>query len=97
MRSIKNTKNLNALFGLNAGIASYYNKTVSKDQNGQLSMAIKDFRGKLVATSLLGTVDTVSKALILNDEVPETKQIICTLYSFFRQYLKAIGLLSLSV
>jgi hypothetical protein len=66
-------KNINSLFGLNAGIASYYNKTVSKDQNGQLSMAIKDFRGKLVATSLLGTVDTVSQALILNDEVPATK------------------------
>jgi len=68
-------KNINALFGLNAGIASYYNKTVSKDQNGQLSMAIKDYRGKLVATSILGTVDTVSQALVLNDEVPATQLI----------------------
>jgi hypothetical protein len=66
-------KNLNSLFGLNAGIASYYNKTVSKDQNGQLSMAIKDFRGKLVASSYLGTVDTAMQALINNTEVPTSK------------------------
>lgn len=45
---------INRLFGTNIGWNSYYNMTVSKDPNMQLSMSIKDFKGKQVATSMIG-------------------------------------------
>ena len=47
--------NLNRLFGLDAGWNSYYNMTVSKDPNKQLSMSIKDYEGKQLVTSMIGT------------------------------------------
>jgi YD repeat-containing protein len=45
---------INRLFGTNIGWNSYYNMTVSKDPNMQLSMSIKDFKGKQIATAMIG-------------------------------------------
>jgi RHS repeat-associated protein len=62
---------LNRLFGLNAGFSNFYMKTVSKDPNGQLSMSLKDFRGKPVLSAMVGaSVDTSRHAIMFNDEVP---------------------------
>ena len=62
---------LNRLFGLNAGFSNFYMKTVSKDPNGQLSMSVKDFRGKPVLSAMVGaSVDTSRHAIMFNDEVP---------------------------
>ncbi len=62
---------LNQLFGINAGYKSFYSKTVSTDPNGQLSMSVKDYEGKLMTTSLIGaSVDTLHTALMFNDEIP---------------------------
>ncbi|GAA4450445.1 hypothetical protein GCM10023092_06310 [Rurimicrobium arvi] len=62
---------LNNLFGVNAGRASYYTKTMSKDQNGQLSLSVKDSKGRQIVSSLVGaSVDTSQIAMIFNDEVP---------------------------
>lgn len=62
---------LNNLFGINAGIGSFYTKTVTTDPNGQNSMLVKDYRGKQVVTSLIGaSVDTLRHAIMFNDEVP---------------------------
>lgn len=60
---------LNGLFGLNVGFKNFYTKTMSKDPNGQLSMLVKDYEGKQIATALVGTsVDTPNIAIMLNDE-----------------------------
>lgn len=62
---------LNNLFGINAGYASFYTKTVSKDPNGQNSMSVKDLKGRQIVSSLIGaSVDTTQIAMIFNDEVP---------------------------
>ncbi len=45
---------LNRLFGLDVGWNSYYNMTISRDPNMQLSMSIKNYQGKQVATSMIG-------------------------------------------
>jgi RHS repeat-associated protein len=46
---------LNRLFGLNVGWNDFYNMTISSDPNLQLSMSIKDYKGKMVASSMIGT------------------------------------------
>jgi len=61
---------LNQLFGITAGFKSFYNKTVTTDPNGQLSMSVKDYEGKLMSSSLIATPDTTHTALMINDEVP---------------------------
>lgn len=62
---------LNNLFGINAGFSNFYNKTVSKDPNGQYSMSVKDYEGKQVVSSLIGaSVDTSRHAIMFNDEIP---------------------------
>ncbi|XZF15207.1 polymorphic toxin type 43 domain-containing protein [Chitinophagaceae bacterium MMS25-I14] len=67
---------LNRLFGLNAGFKNFYTKTVTTDPNGQLSMLVKDYEGKQVATSLIGaSVDTSSTAIMYNDEVPNASMV----------------------
>jgi len=62
---------LNRLFGVNVGFKNFYNKTVTTDPNGQLSMLIKDYQGRQIETSLIGaSVDTSVTAIMYNDEVP---------------------------
>ncbi|MBL7705486.1 MAG: hypothetical protein JNM21_08035 [Taibaiella sp.] len=63
---------LNRMFGLNVGLSGFYRKTVTKDPNGQLSLNYTDFRGKTVASSLVGIPDTTSLALLPNTNVPDT-------------------------
>jgi len=46
---------INTLFGLDIGWNNYYNMTVTKDPNMQLSLAIKDYEGRQVATAMVGT------------------------------------------
>ncbi len=65
---------LDRMLGINSGYSSYYTKTVSKDQNGQYSLSLKDFRGRPVLTSLIGAaVDTTKVAIMFNEEVPNDK------------------------
>jgi len=47
-------KDLNALFGNNIGWSSYYTMTVNKDPNQQLSMVVKDYQGKQMASAMIG-------------------------------------------
>src|SRR5690606_7523800 len=43
------------------------------DPNGQLSMSVKDYKGKLVHTSLIGTGPfSTTHAIIPNDSVPRS-------------------------
>jgi len=42
------------MFGSNVGSSRHYKKTISKDQNGQYSVAYLDQAGKTVATALMG-------------------------------------------
>ena len=66
---------LNRMFGLNIGLSGFYRKTVTKDPNGQLSLNYTDFRGKTVASSLVGILDTASLALQPNTNVPDTSSL----------------------
>ncbi|MGQ3012584.1 MAG: hypothetical protein ACT6QS_02660 [Flavobacteriales bacterium] len=45
---------LNRLFGTDAGYAGYYQKSMIKDANGQVSITYTDLAGKTIATSLAG-------------------------------------------
>jgi len=63
---------LNRAFGLNIGWSGFYRKTVSKDPNGQFSMNVTDYKGKTVASSMIGIPDTVSQALVANENLPDT-------------------------
>ena len=45
---------LNRIFGLNIGWNNFYQKTVTRDPNMQLSMSVKSYEGKLMATSMIG-------------------------------------------
>ena len=47
---------LNRLFGTDAGYASYYQKNMIIDANGQVSITYTDMSGRTVATSLAGRV-----------------------------------------
>jgi len=64
-------QDLNILFGGNIGWAGFYNKTVSKDPNRQLSLSVKDFKGKQVMTTMVGTgPSSLTHAIVANDNVP---------------------------
>ena len=45
---------LNRLFGTDAGYAGYYQKSMIRDANGQVSITYTDLAGKTIATSLAG-------------------------------------------
>lgn len=45
---------INRLFGAEAGYARFYQKTLTKDPNGQVSVAYTDHAGRTVATALSG-------------------------------------------
>lgn len=61
---------LNRMFGLDIGWASFYRKTVSRDPNGQLSLNVSDYKGKTVTSAMIGVPDTISQALVMNNNVP---------------------------
>ena len=63
---------LNALFGRNIGWSSYYNMVVNRDPNQQLSMTVKDYRGKTMASSLIGTGPDPTTHAIVSVDVPES-------------------------
>jgi hypothetical protein len=56
-------KPLNALFGPNIGWSSFYNMTISQDPNEQLSMSLKDYHGRQIATAMIGAGNPVGHAL----------------------------------
>lgn len=47
---------LNRLFGTDAGYASYYQKNMVQDPNGQINITYTDMSGRTVATALAGRV-----------------------------------------
>lgn len=47
-------RELDRLFGTEAGPSSHYKKTIAKDANGQLSVSYLDMNGRVVATALTG-------------------------------------------
>jgi len=47
-------KDLDLLFGSEAGVANHFKKNLVKDPNGQLSISYLDMSGKVVATALSG-------------------------------------------
>ena len=61
---------LNALFGPNVGWSSYYNMVVNNDPNQQLSMTIKDYKGKTMASSMIGTGPNPATHAIVSIDVP---------------------------
>ncbi len=54
---------LDAIFGTEAGDASYYRKNIVQDPNGQVSVSYADMHGRTVATSLAGDPPTTLNAL----------------------------------
>ncbi|MES2701538.1 MAG: RHS repeat-associated core domain-containing protein [Bacteroidota bacterium] len=46
---------INSLFGIDVGLNSFYSMTVSQDPNQQYSMTIKDYHGKQIVSSLIGS------------------------------------------
>lgn len=52
--STPDQKELDALFGIEAGYASHYAKNIVQDANGQLSVSYVDMHGRTVATALAG-------------------------------------------
>src|SRR5690606_9857540 len=61
---------LNRLMGTDAGWSGFYNKTVTEDPNGQLSMTVKDYKGKLVHTSMIGNVNYLKHAFDSDSMAP---------------------------
>jgi RHS repeat-associated protein len=66
-------RDLSSLFGVDIGWAPFYRKTVTTDPNGQTSMSIQDFKGRQIASAMIGRGPDPSKhALIPNDNVPDS-------------------------
>lgn len=51
-------KELDAIFGTDAGVESHYFKNSVRDPNGQYSVAYLDMHGRTVATALAGSADS---------------------------------------
>ncbi len=56
-------KELDALFGTEAGDATHYSKNMVRDANGQYSVSYVDMHGRTIATALAGKSPTNVKAL----------------------------------
>lgn len=54
---------LDDMFGSQSWSSEYFTKRVATDPNGQVSFDITNYKGQLVASGLLGDVDTVSRPL----------------------------------
>ena len=66
-----NQEDLNSMFGPNIGWSGFYTKTVSRDPNRQLSLAIKDYKGRQIATSMVGTgPNSINHAIVPVDNLP---------------------------
>ncbi len=63
--------NINRLLGLGGGYAEYYRETIQKDPNGQLSSEIKDYKGRIIASSFIGTGGDSARIAIDPMSVPE--------------------------
>ena len=61
---------LNSLFGTDVGKASYYQKNLVIDPNGQTSISYTDMMGRTIATALSGDVPTNVDPLLGEDELP---------------------------
>jgi RHS repeat-associated protein len=55
-----NQGELNRLFGSEVGAASHYRKVITKDANGQYSVAYLDFQGRTIASALTGDAPKTS-------------------------------------
>lgn len=56
-------KDLDALFGTEAGDATHYQKNMVRDANGQYSVSYVDMQGRTVATAVAGNAPTGLKSL----------------------------------
>lgn len=66
-------KDLNRLFGIDAGWSGYYRKTVTTDPNGQVSISVQDYKGRQVSSALIGRGPNPEKlAIVSNDNVPDS-------------------------
>ncbi len=64
---------LNRHFGADVGWSAFYNKIVKKDENGQTSFSVKDYKGRQVMTSVIGTgPDSTKHAIRPNEGIPDT-------------------------
>ena len=64
---------LNRHFGADVGWSAFYNKIVKKDENGQTSFSVKDYKGRQVMTSVIGTgPDSTKHAIRPNEGIPGT-------------------------
>ncbi|HVW96812.1 MAG TPA: hypothetical protein VHA56_12655 [Mucilaginibacter sp.] len=62
---------LDQLMGLDAGWEGFYRKTVTTDPNHQVSMSVRDYKGRPVTSCMIGTgPDAITHAIIANDNVP---------------------------
>jgi YD repeat-containing protein len=59
-------KELDALFGSEAGYAAHYQKTMIRDANGQYSVSYTDMKGRTIATALAGNSPATLQALSSN-------------------------------
>jgi len=63
-------KELNQLFGTQAGRSEYYPKVITRDPNGQMSYSIFNQSGKVVATALMGTAPGSNTPILALDGLP---------------------------
>lgn len=69
-------KELNALFGTEAGDASHYEKNMVRDANGQYSVSYVDMKGRTVATALAGNAPDNLFQLSSFDSLRQTDQLL---------------------
>ena len=68
-------KEIDALFGTEAGHESHYFKTMVRDANGQLSVSYTDMHGRTVATALAGKPDAKLDLLPSYDTTTVTQKL----------------------
>ena len=66
---------LNSLFGSDVGWESYYTMTVTRDANQQLSMGIKDYEGKQIASAMIGTGPNPTDHAITSVDAPPSQTV----------------------
>jgi RHS repeat-associated protein len=70
------TRELDALFGTEAGDASHYQKNMVRDANGQYSVSYVDMHGRTVATALAGASPTSLQALSSYRDTLQSEQLL---------------------
>ncbi|MGN6568088.1 MAG: hypothetical protein ACTHJ0_09055, partial [Flavipsychrobacter sp.] len=61
---------MNRYFGLNIGNSAFYTKIMSQDPNKQMSLSIKDYKGKQILSSMSGTGPADTKHALVPLTVP---------------------------